>query len=788
MGNKIALIIGNSEYQDPTLARLAAPGVDVRNLAEVLRAPEIGGFGEVTILANETVSIILKAIARFFSQKKPDDLLLLYFSGHGVRDDHGQLYLATKDTEHDLLSGTAVPAAFLTGEMDRSHSRRQVLILDCCHSGAFAQGAKGTAGESIGTGAAFEGTGYGRVVLTASDATQYAWQGEQVIGKAEHSLFTHYLVEGLRTGKADIDGDGRITVDELYDYVYEQVVTVTPKQTPGKWSYKQQGELVVALNPHPAVKPAKLPDDLLQTIEDSRAWVREGAVNELARLLRSSQPGLSLAAREALTCLINDDSRKVSDVASHALAGFDAEHEPAKETQKKLADPQKIEPAPEPPQPSAWERMLHSVWGKIAAGALLVACVAVILYIVINSLPPPPQPQPVPPEPSPKITPGPTPVVPAPKPAVPSPAASDSPMGGYDAQNTFWNREEKTLKPPLAEAWRYRPPEGTCYLDAVTVGSGVALISGMDGDKKNAVFAADMGTGQHRWKFTLYQGLGPMAVSPAIAGDTAFFGGQSDDNLYAIDVGTGAVRKTVAGMSSMYSLSPKIAHGNLYVNTIGRSILAFKVQNLDKIWELPERGKQSQIAVEADVLLQGGVYGVRLMGVDTRSGTVRWETSGAIGSQVTSWDGYAYAFYAGDFTGSGTFPRVAAFRVSDGSKKWDTTMPNYLKYGILAFANGVLYVLERKEQGGTLFALDARDGSIIKQKGFDTPPSAMAIANGVIYVGSYQPGPVLALEERTLNSLWSSAQVDRCSDLVVANGRLYAVTKSSLIAYGNANR
>jgi uncharacterized caspase-like protein len=48
-----------------------------------------------------------------------------------------------------LLTGTAVPASFLTEEMDASRSRRQVLILDCCHSGAFARGAKGTVGGSV---------------------------------------------------------------------------------------------------------------------------------------------------------------------------------------------------------------------------------------------------------------------------------------------------------------------------------------------------------------------------------------------------------------------------------------------------------------------------------------------------------------------------------------------------------------------------------------------------------------------------------------------------------------
>ena len=168
-------------------------------------------------------------------------------------------------------------AAFITEEMDRSLSRRQVLILDCCHSGDFARGAKGSAGASVGTGVAFEGTGTGRVVLTASDSTQYAWEGDQVIGQAENSVFTHYLIRGLRTGEADANGDGRISLDELYEYVHRQVVNESPRQTPGKWSYKQEGEIVIARNPRP-VSPAPLPQELQQAIDGSFAAVRETVV------------------------------------------------------------------------------------------------------------------------------------------------------------------------------------------------------------------------------------------------------------------------------------------------------------------------------------------------------------------------------------------------------------------------------------------------------------------------------------------------------------------------------
>jgi hypothetical protein len=241
MSGKYALIIGNTEYSDPNLAQLAAPGKDAEDLGAVFRAPEFGAFDNVVTLINQESAPAREAIEDFFSNRSRDDLLVFYFSGHGVKDEEGHLYLAVKNTKRHKLDSTGIESAFIKRMMGKSYSKRQVLILDCCNSGAFSQGTKAATGGSIGTQEAFN-TGSGQVILTASDSTQFAWEGNKVIGNTDNSLFTHYLIEGLR-GEADHDGDGQITVDELYDYVYEQVLLKTPKQTPSKFSNKQQGEI-----------------------------------------------------------------------------------------------------------------------------------------------------------------------------------------------------------------------------------------------------------------------------------------------------------------------------------------------------------------------------------------------------------------------------------------------------------------------------------------------------------------------------------------------------------------
>jgi formylglycine-generating enzyme required for sulfatase activity/uncharacterized caspase-like protein len=319
MPNKYALIIGNTEYTDPGLAQLTAPGKDAEDFARVLRDKEIGSFDEVDILLNQPEYVVREAIDDFYNQKKPDDLLILYFSGHGVRDELGALYLAVKNTNRAKLKSTAIKSDYVRDAMDQSRSKRQVLILDCCNSGAFAQGTKSATGVSIGTATAFD-SGYGRIILTASDSTQFAWEGDKVIGNTNNSLFTHYLVEGLK-GEADHNSDGRITVDDLYDYAYEKVRLATPKQTPSKFSTKQQGEIVLRQSTRVEnIKPQPLPADLVEEIDDTRPYVREAAVQQLEKILKGKNIGLAHSAREALERLAQeDDSRRVAQVAKQAL-------------------------------------------------------------------------------------------------------------------------------------------------------------------------------------------------------------------------------------------------------------------------------------------------------------------------------------------------------------------------------------------------------------------------------------------------------------------------------------
>src|SRR6266498_1150815 len=215
---------------------------------------------------------------------------------------------------------TAVAAEFVNRRMGRSRSRRVVLLLDCCYAGAFERGMTARAGSGVGIEDHFGGRG--RAVITASSAMEYAFEGDELTDTKAlaPSVFTSALVEGLRTGDADRDQDGYIALDELYDYVYDKVREATPNQTPGKWTFGVQGELVIARRGRPVTTPAPLPAELQQAVVHPLASVRAAAVQELAPILHGQHAGLALAARLTLERLTNDDSRRVAAAAKQALA------------------------------------------------------------------------------------------------------------------------------------------------------------------------------------------------------------------------------------------------------------------------------------------------------------------------------------------------------------------------------------------------------------------------------------------------------------------------------------
>ena len=235
---KLALLIGVSEY-DYELNPLPGSLKDVDAMQRVLQHPDMGDFSanNIKVLKNPQIPNMGMEIEKIFSNCQKYDLVLLYFSGHGIKDDNGNLYLASSQTcKHpngQLITSSTVAASFVHEIMDKSPSRRQVIILDCCFSGAFARGMRVKNDGHIDIKNQLGGEG--RAVLTSSTSTQYSFE-EQA---SNHSIYTRFLVEGIENGKADMDGDGLISINELHEYTCRRMQEVAPKSKPEIYAFKE---------------------------------------------------------------------------------------------------------------------------------------------------------------------------------------------------------------------------------------------------------------------------------------------------------------------------------------------------------------------------------------------------------------------------------------------------------------------------------------------------------------------------------------------------------------------
>ena len=321
-GARLALILANDQYEHPDLRRLLSPAADAQALAQALADPEVGDFA-VEVARNEAAHEASRRIEDFFAEGRPDDLLVLHFSGHGLKSDSGELFFTAANTRPARLGSTAIPADFVQRCMRSSRSRSIVLLLDCCYGGAFTQGARVRASGSANVLDAFPKDrlgGRGRAVITACNAMEYAFEGDRLAdGSAQTSVFTTALVDGLITGDADRDEDGLISINELYDFVFDRVRERNPNQTPSR-SFDLQGDLYLARSRRRRIRPEPIPQDLQAAVSDANMFTRLGAISELRGRLHHDNLPVAVAARDALAQIAAADIQQVAHAARTALA------------------------------------------------------------------------------------------------------------------------------------------------------------------------------------------------------------------------------------------------------------------------------------------------------------------------------------------------------------------------------------------------------------------------------------------------------------------------------------
>lgn len=236
-GQRWAVVVGVSKYQHAQkgIPNLRYADADARAFYEFLKTPKGGGFSDdhIIFLENEkaTLAELKHALYDFLGKAIREDLVVIYFAGHGAPDPMNpqNLFLLTHDTDPEQMRSTAFPMWDLQTALSRFiPSERVVVLVDACHSAGV--------GDNVATRNVGEDNvinryllelskaGKGRAIFTASESGELSHESEEWGGG--HGAFTWFLLQGLN-GPADSDGDGIVSLGEMIDYTSEQVRRAT---------------------------------------------------------------------------------------------------------------------------------------------------------------------------------------------------------------------------------------------------------------------------------------------------------------------------------------------------------------------------------------------------------------------------------------------------------------------------------------------------------------------------------------------------------------------------------
>jgi TPR repeat protein len=242
MEKKKAIIVGINEYDDPGFENLKYAESDAHAIYDVLSNPDIGGFSkdDIVLLTGKSKSDVEESLETVLDEAKRDDMVFVYFAGHGKLDKTGELCLAARNTKVNRLLSSSIHLGQIHRLVKHSDCRRIVIVIDSCFSGAVGQsfrsgGAPTDVLEQI--------SGQGIVTISASQQYERARERDDV----GHGIFTHSFLTGLEKGDADQDNDGYVSIDELYRYIYTRVTADTRgQQVPMKWGMDEKGDIIIA--------------------------------------------------------------------------------------------------------------------------------------------------------------------------------------------------------------------------------------------------------------------------------------------------------------------------------------------------------------------------------------------------------------------------------------------------------------------------------------------------------------------------------------------------------------
>ena len=241
--NLYVLCIGVSRFANSgsnTFAPLQFADRDAQSIDSLFRAQDLLYNKVFTrVLTNEKADrkSIISSLTWLENSPARGDVAILFVSSHGFMEN-GKSYIMPYDGESDQLRATAIDFSDIDQTLvalgdPNQRNCRVLTLMDACHSGQFGIGAKGTKGASeLDLKSALQVLGRdecGVMGLFSSESKEVSFERDSW----KHGAFTLALLEALRKGKADVDKNWIVTLDELNLYVTQRVKELTQnKQHP----------------------------------------------------------------------------------------------------------------------------------------------------------------------------------------------------------------------------------------------------------------------------------------------------------------------------------------------------------------------------------------------------------------------------------------------------------------------------------------------------------------------------------------------------------------------------
>jgi len=253
---RYAVVMGVNRYEDPTFPALKHAVDDAEALSGQLRSEVAGGFDEVVTLTDPTRGDALAALREVAAKVRRDDLVLVYFSGHGTRvrvGEQSRRFLLVRDATARDLSTSALELESLQAWVGALPASRRALIVDACFDGDGKSVARPGSVQDLP--APRHHPGLGEAHLFATTAGRPSREDD----KLGHGVYTYYLLDALSWSfqEADLDGDGVLTAWEAHDHARSRVVERTEGVQVPEAAFQVVGEADVVLAGQPDARQAR---------------------------------------------------------------------------------------------------------------------------------------------------------------------------------------------------------------------------------------------------------------------------------------------------------------------------------------------------------------------------------------------------------------------------------------------------------------------------------------------------------------------------------------------------